>query len=438
MKRLREKFLVRAGNVYLQIPETRRPERRVMPQNVTIMPPTAAPLPVVRGRRLSLSQSQPPWNVADWFVLSQTFIPAILYLPGSQPLRVPIRVASYGLSLGVLAYFAFVARSNARRAGRPHPATVWLIACVGWLCLMLLHPTTNGLVVGLAQIGMYFSIISPVLWVPKAVGDSAHLRRLLWLLLFCNGINSFVGVMQVHDPNTWMPREFSSIIMSGDFGLGMLTYVGADDHRILRPPGLSDAPGSVCGPAVFALYFGLVFAVTGRAWWQKLLAALFAALGAAAIFLSLVRSSLLIAVGMTVVFTLLQIRQGQIVRAIALLVIGFAAITGAFVHSAEIGGDSITSRFHTIFEKNPKDFYMENRGGQVAAGFSELLPKYPLGAGLGRWGMMRGYFGNEQNKDSPALYAEIQFPAWIIDGGIVLAILYIVALFVTVRRGKST
>jgi hypothetical protein len=60
-----------------------------------------------------------------------------------------------------------------------------------------------------------------------------------------------------------------------------------------------------------------------------------------------------------------------------------------------------------------------------------LLPQYPLGAGLGRWGMMRLYFGDEANLDSPLIWAELQFPAWILDGGIILMILYCLALFAT-------
>ena len=53
---------------------------------------------------------------------------------------------------------------------------------------------------------------------------------------------------------------------------------------------------------------------------------------------------------------------------------------------------------------------------------------FPLGAGLARWGMMRLYFGDESNVNSPPLWAEIQFPAWALDGGIVLIVLYLLVL----------
>jgi hypothetical protein len=57
--------------------------------------------------------------------------------------------------------------------------------------------------------------------------------------------------------------------------------------------------------------------------------------------------------------------------------------------------------------------------------------EYPLGAGLGRWGMMRHYFGDPSNPYSPLIFAELQFIAWILDGGFVLPVLYCGALLVT-------
>ena len=295
---------------------------------VSASPQAVAPVTIAESssavdRRILLrARQQPRWNIAEWFILSQTFLPAILYLPGSQPLRVPIRMASYGISIGVLAYYWIFVRPRSRRLVESHPAVPWLVGCLICLGFMLLHPTTNSYTAGVAQIGMYFSILAPIFWASAFVQSPAHLRRLLWLLLVCNGVNAFVGVMQAHDPGTWMPKEFSSVVANSEFGLASLSYVGADGHRVLRPPGLSDSPGGVCGPAVFAMYFGLVFAVADRSWWKKLLAAVFATLGAAAIFLTLVRSSFLIAVGMVVVYILLQIGQGRLVRAGALAAIG--------------------------------------------------------------------------------------------------------------------
>lgn len=391
-------------------------------------------LPAAPLRPPSVRRDKSRWNIAEWFILSQTVLPALLYIPGTQFLRIPIRMAVYGISLAVLAYFWIVMRARLRRSTSAHPAVPWLIACLVYLGLMLMHPTTNSYLAGIAQIGLYLAILAPVIWAPAFVRRPLHLRRLLWLLLFCNGINAFVGVMQAHDPGIWMPREFSSVVANSDYGLASLSYIGADGQRVLRPPGLGDTPGAVCGPALFALYFGLVFAVVDRVWWKKLFAGVAAILGATAIFLTLVRSSFLIAIGMIVVYIVVQIGQGRVLRAGALITVGFVAIAGAFIHSASIGGDNITSRFATIIEQNPKDFYMDNRGGQVQAGIVDLLPTYPFGAGLGRYGMMGLYFGNRQNPDSPPIWVEIQIPAWIVDGGIIMLALYGGALFITLKQ----
>jgi hypothetical protein len=74
--------------------------------------------------------------------------------------------------------------------------------------------------------------------------------------------------------------------------------------------------------------------------------------------------------------------------------------------------------------------YSASRGGQLSYAFDDLTASYPLGAGLGRWGMIAGYFGGGSQ---PTLWAEIQVAGWAIDGGIPLIVLGmaapIVALF---------
>jgi hypothetical protein len=371
---------------------------------------------------------RPPWTFAEWFILSLTFVPALLYLPGSQHLRIEIRTAGYGLSLGALVYF--MSRRHLERMPISHPSVPWLAAAVAYLGLMLLHPNRNTLLAGVAEIGLYASVFAPVFWAPIFVKNTAHLKRLLWLLLICSGINSFVGIMQVRDPDRWLPQTFSSVIINSDFGLDTVTYVGADNRMIVRPPGLGDTPGAVAGPAVLASYLGLVFAVVDSKWWKKILALFFGMCGVAAIFLSLIRSSLIIAGGIMLVYLLCQIARRQYMQALWLIGIASVISIVAFIGTAAVGGESLTTRFQTIIAEDPFSFYEENRGNQVAAGFSELLPRFPLGAGLGRWGMMNYYFGTQSNPLSTPIWVEVQIPAWIVDGGIVLLVLYPIALII--------
>src|SRR5262249_17258302 len=203
-----------------------------------------------------------PWNFAEWFVLSQTIVPALLYLPGSQGFRVPIRMAAYGIPLAALIYW-WAQWRHVRPHMAPHPASPWLVAAIAYLLLMLMHPNTNSIMSGLAQVALYLAVLSPVFWAPKLVESPDRLRRLLWLILICSGISSFVGVMQVRDPDRWMPQEFSSVVVADRYGMANYSYQGADGREIIRPPGLSDTPGAVAGAGTFALFLGLVFIVSG-------------------------------------------------------------------------------------------------------------------------------------------------------------------------------
>ena len=39
------------------------------------------------------------WGFPEYFIISQTALPALLFLPGTQAFRMPIRVASFGISV---------------------------------------------------------------------------------------------------------------------------------------------------------------------------------------------------------------------------------------------------------------------------------------------------------------------------------------------------
>jgi hypothetical protein len=369
------------------------------------------------------------WNFAEWFVLSQTVLPALLCLPGSQPFRVPIRMACYAITLAALVYFW-----GHKQRLRPHPAVPWLAASILFLATMLAHPTTNSLVSGVAQIGIYFSVLAPAIWAPKLVESPARLERLLWLLLICNGLSSVLGVLQVYDPDRWMPAEFSSISLNSELGLGNVTYQGSDGRAIVRPPGLGDAPGAVAGAGILALFLGLVFVTVRRTFLARSSAVILAAFGAAAVFLTLVRSVFLIGLVMLICYVYLKIRQRRVATVMSISAFGVATCTVAFIGALALGGESISERFSTILNGDPAKLYFDSRGSQVVYAFSELLPEYPFGAGLGRWGMMYEYFGDRQNIYAPPIWAEIQWPAWIVDGGFILVFLSGGALLATLRH----
>ncbi|MEP7340601.1 MAG: hypothetical protein ABI977_22915 [Acidobacteriota bacterium] len=384
------------------------------------------------------------WGFAELFVISQTAFPALLFLPGTQSIRLPLRVAPFAVSLAALAWMF-----NQRRARTTasHPATLWLVMVMIWLALMILHPTTNTTMAGTAQMLLYLSVLAPLFWAPGMVRQTRQLDRLLAILLVCNGVNSLVGVLQVYYPETWMPAEFSQVLAAQGYEVETaLGYLNDAGRVIIRPPGLYDMPGAVCGAGIIAGFLGVVFFLRPLRLWQRMGSLGFAVLGVMAIYFSQVRTSLLILGGMTIVYTLiLGAFQKRRMLALVMVVVAGAVGTIGYTSSSSVGGQAVSNRFGTLTEGDPLTvYYLSLRGPQLEYALTTLLPAYPAGAGLGRWGMMRAYFGNEANKDSPKIWAELQLPAWILDGGIVLVLLYVIALCVTAayelrlaRRAKA-
>jgi len=369
-----------------------------------------------------------PHGLVEWFAIAQTAIPALLFLPGSQAVRLPIRMGVYGLALAGLALWWL----RGPRITARHPADRWLWLVAAWLAIMVFHPLTSSTSGGIAQTALYVAVFSACLWTPASVHGRSALVRVLAILLVCNGLNALVGILQVYDPDRWMPPELSFAFTQNRNALDAATYVGADGRRIVRPPGLFDTPGAVCGPGTVAAVLGLVFALEPFKWWQRLGALGLSGAGLAAIYLSHVRANFVITIGMMLVYGVLLVLQRRPRRASLFAGLCAALLVGAFLGSSLLGGESIAERFSTLLDEDPRTVYYNNRGNQLATGFSELSASYPLGAGLARWGMMRNYFGDPSNLESTALWAEVQPTAWVIDGGLVLVALYGLALIAVV------
>ncbi|MBV9126389.1 MAG: hypothetical protein JO112_23830, partial [Planctomycetes bacterium] len=331
----------------------------------------------------------PPWGFPEWFVISQTAFPALLLVPGSQSVRLPLRAASFAVSLLGLVW---------RRPGgwgRPvgHPSQPFLAAVLIYLVFMLFHPTTNSLTAGCVQILLYLAVLAPAFWAPRLVRGPEHLARLLFLFLVCNGINAAMGVLQVYAPGVWMPKELSTVITTSEYGLDAVSYLGPDGTRIVRPPGLFDNPGAVCGPGMTAGVLGLIFCLAPASLGKKGLGLGLALAGMAVIYLSQVRTSLLLVGGMAVVFpVVLVVLQGEWRKAAWFVGLMGLLLTAAFSLAVALGGPSIRERFTTLVDKNPVELFYASRGQQLEAGLKSLLVEYPLGAGLGRWGIIQTYF----------------------------------------------
>jgi hypothetical protein len=122
--------------------------------------------------------------------------------------------------------------------------------------------------------------------------------------------------------------------------------------------------------------------------------------------------------------------NGRLLRmAKLILVVGSFAIVG-FGWAVTLGGDTISQRWGTLVESDAGEVYYSNRGHFLDGAVGYFLPEYPLGAGLGRYGMANAYFGNNSDPSRSSLWAEIQWTAWIFDGGVPVLVLYPLALLV--------
>jgi len=375
------------------------------------------------GRRVNRAPLKapdlPPWGWLEWYLVAQTALPALLYLPGTQAFRLPLRMGPF-----VLGFIAFASVYTKPRRCVAHPATRWLIGVSVLLFLLLAHPMTD-LGGGIAQIGLYISVMLPVFWVPHLIRGPSHLNRLFWILLICNGINATVGILQVYNPAQWLPQEFSQLHIA-TYGHA-LSYMGADGRMIVRPPGLFDTPGAACGPGAVAAVLGLVFGLAPeRSTPKRLLCLGLAFVGVAVIYFTQVRANFIVVLISASTFALVLFAKQRNHRAVVFLSLLVAIVIIALSFAVSLGGEEIQNRFGSLIMQDPLTVYQQNRGIALQA-LPQLAFNYPLGAGLGRWGMAAHYFrvGNS------AFFAELQPNGWIIDGGILLLLGYAAALLTT-------
>lgn len=370
-----------------------------------------------------------PSGFVEWFAVGQTLLPALLFLPGSQAYRLPIRTGAYAVSL-----FAFVLWwfDRAGRTRGTHPASRWIGLTLLWVALMTLHPLTSPMLVGVAQFSLYFAIMCPVFWAPAYVFSRQRLVRALVVLLVCNGINSAVGVMQVYDPDRWMPKQLSVVYSErgGDDALAASTFIGPNGRRIVRPPGLFDSAGAVAGAGMVATILGLVFCLEPIAWWKRGASLGFALAGISALYLSHVRAAFVVTLGMMAAYFAMLALQSQKKRSVGFGVLACGLVVGGLSAATALGGDSVSDRFMSLLEDDPRQLYYQSRGIQVESALTDLVQEYPIGAGLGRWGMLSYYFGDKGPK-SRGMFAEVQPNAWVLDGGFPLVGLYGLVLLVT-------
>lgn len=356
----------------------------------------------------------------ELFIAVQYCSTAVLLIPGTQPIRIFVRAFPYVMSLGML----YLIRNTYKGRQRLPPGGMLLTLALVILAVNLLHPSTD-LSAGVAQVVFQLSIAAPLYWASRLRLDRSRLNWLLWLIFASNAASAVLGLLQVYYPDTFMPPEFSAQALSMNPAMiEALSYRSVTGQLITRPPGLTDMPGGAAVGAVITTLLGLTFgAQAGLSWYKR--AAYFGLAGVALVtlYFTQVRSLLLMAAGAVLVMSMVLLRQRRVVQATTLAVMAAVLLIGAFSWATAFGGESIYDRFIVITETGVGVSFHENRGIFIEHTIDELLYEYPIGAGLGRWGMMRANFASP---DSPneQIWVEIQMTGWLLDGGVLMWFAY--------------
>jgi hypothetical protein len=374
---------------------------------------------------LSYNARKSEWGWLQAFVLIQFAFQILLLFPQFGVLRVPMRIGTFGLSLFLTVWL--------RGRGISHPATEAAIAILTILGLSFcLHPNLNTVLAGLAQCSMYMAILGPLFWVKRLNVTPTGFKQLVFLMWGFHTLSAFFGVLQVYHPGQFQPY-LSTAIQAGPYGGEHLLITLADGTQVYRPMGLTDVPGGAATAGFYAVLLGVGISLYYSHLWLQLACYASVAVGLFCIYLSQVRSILVLTVICLICLAGVLAQQGRFGRLTGMAVGVTSLFAVTLIWAIAIGGESTIERFSSLLSERADMVYYENRGLFLQNTIQVLLPQYPLGAGLGRWGTMNTYFGNNSNPLTGAIWVEIQWTGWLLDGGIPLIIAYVFAIYVACR-----
>ncbi len=373
----------------------------------------------------------PRWGWLEGLVIAQTLLPALLFIPGVSKVRAANRIMAYGL--GLIAWGVIRARPTAASRLDRFPARPWLAGCALWLVVLIAHPGSYSILAASAQVLLYLAVMSPAFWAGRVVESPRQVARVLAVLFVCNALSSAVGLAQVYRPDTFNPPVIPAL--SDKFGGEQLKFTTADGRKILRPCGLTDTPGAAAQAGMIAALVGLSLALRPIRWWRRLACAGLGCVGVAVIYYSQVRFTMvMLGIGFASLLVLFLWR-GRLGAAAGLVGGAGVMLASAFAWVARNAGWKAFEKFGSLLSGDPASLYQKSRGFYVTETFERYIWEYPLGLGMGWWGMVHVAFG-DPGRLSP-VWVEVMIPGWVIDGGIPLLVMYsvavIVALFDTAR-----
>lgn len=355
------------------------------------------------------------------FVVAQFLLQSALVFETMGVARTYLRVSAFACSLALL----FVIPGNGKHH---HPARSVALVTLGLMAVGLLHPTSNTLV-GIAHLLLNIAIWAPLFWAARTNVSLRTFRNLLGLLWLFSVVGAVVGVLQVYFPERFSPSAEFIRSLSGVYADGLLIQ-RIDGKEVWRPCGLTDTPGGAAVSGSFAVIVGVFFFTTTTQWKMRLTSVIGVFTGMFCIYVCEIRSVLVVTLISALVLVFVQILQGKLTRAAGAIVLVPIVAAVGIAWSQSISGSRATDRIQTLSDGSVAGVYYKNRGVFIEQSILEELPKYPLGAGLGRYGMMQKHFGDSRSV-LPPLWAEVQLTAWLYDGGLPLVVLAYCAVLIT-------
>ena len=349
------------------------------------------------------------------FLLVQFLSGALLIFEELGAYRSYLRVIGFASSLCM---FAVVTRFPYQRS---YPVKSLGAMFVVIMAIGIFHPNSNTVTSAACQLGINLAVWAPVFWCSRIAGDAPFMRNIVLFFWATSLMSSTVGVLQVYDPDRFAPSPEFIRKMLGTTADGLMINL-ADGRQIWRPMGLSDSPGGAAIAGAFTVIFGMGIAITERNLMLRLAAVAGAGAGMFCVYICQVRSVFLMTlIGVVVYLIFMTVRQR--LNRIAFLVFTIPAVVGGgYLWASSVGGGDVTSRLDTLSDQPAFDVYYKNRGHFIEHTIAELLPEYPMGAGLGRWGSSLSFFGNPDLPNSQPVWVEVQLTAWLLDGGIPLVL----------------
>ena len=323
-----------------------------------------------------------------------------------------MRVSVYLLGLLMLLYKPGRGQSSFLSRG-----AAYIVLC---LSFEFLHPDRGSYAAAAAQVLLNVAILSPCFWVSRLNLNIKTLRTLITIFWLLNASAASLGILQATYPGRFQPKL--STLIQNDTAVLRYSITLNNGEQTLRPFGFSDMPGGAAVSSSLAIIFSFPILLSSNARWIiKILAILAIGNSVNCILLTNIRTALVISVVAALSIISLYGRRGKWKQSIFLSIILSLAGVAGFFGATSLASDQVTQRFSSLVED--RDVFYKARGYFVMNAISSIAD-FPLGAGLGRYGMMKIYFGDQYSVTGSDLWAEIQWESWIYDGGLILTLLY--------------